>query len=322
MAHVSRSTAATAEELRLQEARSGVPWRAWGPYLSERQWGTVREDYSEDGEAWSYLTHDQARSRAYRWGEDGLAGISDDTQTLCLALALWNGRDPILKERLFGLTNVEGNHGEDVKEYYFYLDNLPTHSYQRLLYKYPHAAYPYRGTRCRQRRPDPPRNGSSSCSTLASSTAIATSTSRSSMRRWGPRTSSAASPRTIAPASRHRSKFCRRCGTATPGPGRPVRRSRESVVSSRCRARWRGPSTRRSEPSISTWRTAPACSSARTRPTGRGSRERRRSRAFRRMASAITSCMAPRPSIPRPREPRSQRTSASRCRRGAAPRST
>ena len=143
MAHVSRSTAATAEELRLQQARAGVPWRAWGPYLSERQWGTVREDYSEDGEAWSYFTHDQARSRAYRWGEDGLAGISDDTQTLCLAMALWNGRDPILKERLFGLTNVEGNHGEDVKEYYFYLDNLPTHSYQRLLYKYPHAAYPY-----------------------------------------------------------------------------------------------------------------------------------------------------------------------------------
>ncbi len=119
------------------------PWRAWGPYLSERQWGTVREDYSEDGEAWSYFTHDHARSRAYRWGEDGLAGISDDKQILCFALALWNGRDPILKERLFGLTNVEGNHGEDVKEYYFYLDNLPTHSYQRWLYKYPQREYPY-----------------------------------------------------------------------------------------------------------------------------------------------------------------------------------
>jgi hypothetical protein len=120
-----------------------MPWRAWGPYLSERQWGTVREDYSENGDAWSYFSHDQARSRAYRWGEDGIAGISDDKQRLCLALALWNERDPILKERLFGLTNAEGNHGEDVKEYYFYVDNLPTHSYQRLLYKYPQAEFPY-----------------------------------------------------------------------------------------------------------------------------------------------------------------------------------
>jgi hypothetical protein len=133
----------TAEERRLREARAGVPWRAWGPYLSERQWGTVREDYSDSEDAWSYFTHDQARSRAYRWGEDGIAGISDDKQRLCLALALWNERDPILKERLFGLTNAEGNHGEDVKEYYFYVDNLPTHSYQRYLYKYPQAEFPY-----------------------------------------------------------------------------------------------------------------------------------------------------------------------------------
>jgi hypothetical protein len=133
----------TAEEQRLQEARAGVPWRAWGPYLSERQWGTVREDYSDSEDAWSYFSHDQARSRAYRWGEDGIAGISDDKQRLCLALALWNERDPILKERLFGLTNAEGNHGEDVKEYYFYVDNLPTHSYQRYLYKYPQAEFPY-----------------------------------------------------------------------------------------------------------------------------------------------------------------------------------
>ncbi len=133
----------TAEERRLREARAGEPWRAWGPYLSERQWGTVREDYSDGGDAWSYLTHDQARSRAYRWGEDGIAGISDDKQRLCLALALWNEKDPILKERLFGLTNAEGNHGEDVKEYYFYVDNVPTHSYQRYLYKYPQAEFPY-----------------------------------------------------------------------------------------------------------------------------------------------------------------------------------
>jgi hypothetical protein len=132
-----------AEERRLLEARAGVPWRAWGPYLSERQWGTVREDYSDGGDAWSYFTHDQARSRAYRWGEDGLAGISDDKQRLCLAVALWNERDPILKERLFGLTNAEGNHGEDVKEYYFYVDNVPTHSYQRYLYKYPRDEFPY-----------------------------------------------------------------------------------------------------------------------------------------------------------------------------------
>ena len=134
-----------AEQKRLNSAREqGMPWKKWGPYLSERQWGTVREDYSSDGDAWNYFSHDQSRSRAYRWGEDGLAGISDDKQTLCFALALWNGRDPILKERLFGLTNSEGNHGEDVKEYYFYLDSTPTHSYMKYLYKYPQREYPYR----------------------------------------------------------------------------------------------------------------------------------------------------------------------------------
>jgi hypothetical protein len=133
-----------AEQQRLQEARERkAPWRKWGPYLSERQWGTVREDYSENGDAWNYFSHDQARSRAYRWGEDGLAGLSDDRQQLCFALALWNGKDPILKERLFGLTNAEGNHGEDVKEYYFYVDSTPTHSYMKYLYKYPQKAYPY-----------------------------------------------------------------------------------------------------------------------------------------------------------------------------------
>ncbi len=132
------------EKKRLREAREGAAqWKKWGPYLSERQWGTVREDYSETGDAWNYLTHDQSRSRAYRWGEDGIAGISDDKQTLCFALALWNGNDPILKERMFGLTNTEGNHGEDVKEYYYYLDSSPTHSYMKYLYKYPQAAFPY-----------------------------------------------------------------------------------------------------------------------------------------------------------------------------------
>src|SRR4051794_29259148 len=135
---------ATAEHARLEQARTGaVPWKAWGPYLAERQWGTVREDYSAGGDAWNYFTHDQARSRAYRWGEDGIAGVCDDRQRLCLALGLWNGRDPILKERMFGLANGEGNHGEDVKEYWFYLDATPTHSYLKYLYKYPQSEFPY-----------------------------------------------------------------------------------------------------------------------------------------------------------------------------------
>jgi len=134
----------TNEQKRLEEARTGTAaWKKWGPYLSERQWGTVREDYSETGDAWNFFPHDHARSRAYRWGEDGIAGISDDQQHLCFSVALWNGKDPILKERLFGLTNSEGNHGEDVKEYYFYLDSTPTHSYMKYLYKYPQKAYPY-----------------------------------------------------------------------------------------------------------------------------------------------------------------------------------
>ncbi len=132
------------ERERLEAAsKEKIPWKKWGPYLSERQWGTVREDTSDDGNAWDSFPHDQARSRAYRWGEDGLAGISDEKQRLCFALALWNGKDSILKERLFGMTNREGNHGEDVKEYYFYLDNTPTHSHMKYLYKYPQSAYPY-----------------------------------------------------------------------------------------------------------------------------------------------------------------------------------
>ena len=134
----------TAEHLRLKENREvGIPWKLWGPYLAEREWGTVREDYSPNGDAWRYFTHEEARSRAYLWGEDGIAGICDDKQRLCFALAFWNGNDPILKERMFGLTNGEGNHGEDVKEYYFYLDNTPTHSYMKYLYKYPQRAFPY-----------------------------------------------------------------------------------------------------------------------------------------------------------------------------------
>src|SRR5437870_777199 len=134
----------TKEEIRLAQSRDRKKhWKRWGPYLSERAWGTVREDYSPYGNAWDYFPHDHARSRVYRWNEDGLAGICDRHQYLCFALALWNGRDPCLKERLFGLTGKEGNHGEDVKEYYFYLDNTPTHSYMKYLYKYPQGAYPY-----------------------------------------------------------------------------------------------------------------------------------------------------------------------------------
>src|SRR5712675_1920491 len=134
----------TVEDSRLEEARTRKEyWKRWGPYLSERQWGTVREDYSPGGTAWEYFPHDHARSRAYRWGEDGIGGISDRHQMMCFGLALWNGRDSILKERLFGLTGNEGNHGEDVKECYFYLDSTPTHSYMKYLYKYPQSAFPY-----------------------------------------------------------------------------------------------------------------------------------------------------------------------------------
>src|SRR3954471_10822018 len=137
-------TEPTAEEGRLADQQAGTAdWRRWGPYVSDREWGTVREDYSADGDAWTYFPHDHARSRAYRWGEDGLAGWCDRYQLLVFAVALWNGRDAILKERLFGLTPREAHHGEDVKEYYFHVDATPTHSYQRFLYKYPHGAYPY-----------------------------------------------------------------------------------------------------------------------------------------------------------------------------------
>src|SRR6266536_2944820 len=133
-----------AERQRLDEdTRRERNWRRWGPYLSDRQWGTVREDYSESGNAWDYFPHGMAVARAYRWGEDGIGGLSDDDQLFCLAIALWNGKDPILKERFFGLTNEQGNHGEDVKELYYYLDATPTHSYLKMLYKYPQREFPY-----------------------------------------------------------------------------------------------------------------------------------------------------------------------------------
>src|SRR5579872_3732223 len=141
--HQRQDISETAEGRRLDETRTGAPWRLWGPYVSDRQWGTVREDYSPYGNAWEYFPHDHARSRAYRWGEDGIAGFGNEHLDMCIALALWNGKDAILKERFFGLTNSEGNHGEDVKELYYHLDGTPTHSYMRMLYKYPHAAFPY-----------------------------------------------------------------------------------------------------------------------------------------------------------------------------------
>src|SRR6478752_9236934 len=145
MSNFAKRKPLSAEHARLEDSSPDTPgnWKAIGPYVSERAWGTVREDYSADGQAWQYFPHEHARSRAYRWNEDGLAGLCDVNQVFCFALGLWNGRDPIVKERIFGLTNSEGNHGEDVKEYYFYLDNTPTHSYMKMLYKYPQAAFPY-----------------------------------------------------------------------------------------------------------------------------------------------------------------------------------
>ena len=153
-------------------------WYRWGPYVSERQWGTVREDYSADGNAWDYLPHDQARSRAYRWGEDGLAGFCDIEQRLCLGLALWNGRDPILKERAFGLTGPQGNHGEDVKEYWWYLDAIPSHAWNRWRYHYPQGRVPVPGPDRHQRRAGTATSPSTSCWTPARSTATGTGSPR------------------------------------------------------------------------------------------------------------------------------------------------
>ena len=209
------------EQRRLAECGdAGTPWKKWGPYLSERQWGTVREDYSEDGNAWDYFPHEQARSRAYRWGEDGLGGISDDEQRLCFALALWNGRDPILKERLFGLTNSEGNHGEDVKEYYFYLDSTPTHSYMKFLYKYPQAAFPYADLVQKNSAAQPQRTGVRAArhgSLRRRPLLRRVRRVREGGRRRRPRAHHRAQPRA---RTRRRSTCCRRSGSATPGHGR------------------------------------------------------------------------------------------------------
>ena len=216
----SRATVTlTAEHRRLEEAKNGVKWRRWGTYLSERQWGTVREDYSANGDAWNYFPHEHARSRAYRWGEDGLLGLSDNRGIFNVSVALWNGKDPYLKERMFGLTGPEGNHGETVGELYWYLDATPTGSYSRALYKYPQRVIPVRraapdgarATRQRSRRRASP--------TRACSRAAATSTSRSSTRRRRPRTSSFASRRPIADPRPRGSTCFRSSGSATRGAG-------------------------------------------------------------------------------------------------------
>ncbi len=218
---------ADAEKQRLEQSRTRqAHWKKWGPYLSERQWGTVREDYSDNGDAWNYFSHDQARSRAYRWGEDGLAGISDDHQVLCFALALWNGQDPILKERAFGLTNSEGNHGEDVKEYYFYLDSTPTHSYMKYLYKYPQAAYPYDDLVADQPRP---RQARARVRAARHRRLRRQPLLRRLRRIRQGRARGPADPhqrRPTAAPRRRRCTCCRRCGSATPGRGRAAARSR------------------------------------------------------------------------------------------------
>ena len=208
------------EELARRDGDEGDAWRRWGPYLSERAWGTVREDYSADGDAWSFFPHDHARSRAYRWNEDGLGGICDADQHLCLAFAFWNGRDPILKERIFGLTGSEGNHGEDAKEYWWYLDSTPTHSWMRWRYVYPQAAFPYEELLRENRTPRPRRAG--------------VRAARHRRLRRGPLLGHRA-PTTPRPApddlcirltapqrrarARRRSTCCRRCGSATAGRG-------------------------------------------------------------------------------------------------------
>src|ERR1700757_558817 len=263
------------EQKRLNDAREkGIPWKKWGPYLSERQWGTVREDYSQDGNAWDYFSHDQARSRAYRWGEDGLAGISDDKQQLCFAIALWNGRDPILKERLFGLTNSEGNHGEDVKEYYFYLDSTPTPSYMKYLYKYPQNAYPY-GDLIEMNR----RRGRDGWEYELLDTGVFNDD-----RYFYVFVEYAKATRTdiliqISVANRGpkwpNCGYCRLCGSATPGPGGRTRRSLPCD-----RGRERTPSQLKplmpsSVTSCCIARETRVCCSRRTTPTINGSSERK-----------------------------------------------
>jgi hypothetical protein len=210
------------------ERRQDVSWRRWGPYLSERAWGTVREDYSADGDAWSSFPHDHARSRAYRWSEDGLGGICDDRQLLCLAFAFWNGRDPILKERVFGLTGPEGNHGEDAKEYWWYLDSTPTHSWMRWRYVYPQRAFPYEELVAENARRD----------RRAPEYELLDTGAFDEDRYWDVTIDYARRRRTISACastcampvrSRPRCTCCRPCGSATAGRGIPRSRDRRSA---------------------------------------------------------------------------------------------
>ena len=238
IATLPRMTPHDPERLRLAEHDAGrVNWKRWGTYVSERAWGTVREDYSANGDAWNYFPHDHARSRAYRWNEDGLGGFCDERQRICLAVALWNERDPFLKERMFGLSNSQGNHGEDVKEYYFFLDGTPTHSYMKMVYKYPQVAFPYDDLVAVNGAREPEASRSTSCSTPCATPSwpIATSTSSSSTPRRTPRTCSAGSPRSTAGRRRRRSASCRTSGTATSGRGPPVSSGRSSGPSAPAR---------------------------------------------------------------------------------------
>ena len=286
----------TAEQSRLEEARTkSAPWKLWGPYLSERQWGTVREDYSEGGNAWDYFSHDHARSRAYRWGEDGLAGICDERQRLCFALSMWNGKDPILKERLFGLTNAEGNHGEDVKEYYFYLDSTPdalVHALPvqvpagRLSVRRPGSHQPHAGSQSVRVRTDRHRR------VRPGPLLRRVRRVRQGLARGYPDPLHGSQPRT---GRRPPSTSCRGCGSATSGPGMPMRSARRSRRLRIARARASsGPSTRGWARATSTARGTPRCCSPRTRRTRSGSSGHRTSRPTSRTGSTTPSSTAAR----------------------------
>ena len=253
------------ERERLSAARR-LPWRMWGAYLSERQWGTVREDYSPHGSAWDYFPHDHARSRAYRWGEDGIAGISDDRQRLCFSLAMWNGRDPILKERLFGLTGPEGNHGEDVKECYYYLDATPTHSYLKMLYKYPQAEFPYARLveENRRRGKHQPEFEILDTGVFDDGRYFDVVVEYAKADR---RICSFRSPRSTAVPTRRLSTCCRRSGFAIPGAGPQGRTSRSSAppASADCSSSMT-PSVATNCASTQTWRRR-SCSSPTTKRT-------------------------------------------------------
>src|ERR687888_1419000 len=315
-------TGGGAERRRLAEAdESGVPWRRWGPYLSERQWGTVREDYSANGDAWSYFPHDQALSRAYRWGEDGIAGYSDDKQRLCFALALWNGRDPLLKERMFGLTNTEGNHGEDVKEYWFYLDSTPTHSYMKVLYKYPQAEYPYElllvTNRARGRRDFEYELLDTGVFDDDRYFDVVVEYAKAS-----PEDVLSRSPRTTAAPTRPPCTCCPRCGSATPGRGLAAAPSRAFGRSPAARGGWRSAPTTRSWAGAGC--TAPArcrCCSPAMRPTTNGSSAAPTAPRTSRTASTATwSTATPAPSTPSGPAPRRRPTTSSPSPAARAPR--